>query len=119
MRSLLLVDGDLVFQNDELVMVDGQEERVQCVRINLGTNQGEWFLDPDMGIDFGLFLGKNPVVEEMTEELRDGLHQLEFIDSVDDIQIRQNRTTRQQNVIFTLATTDGEILTEEIDINVG
>lgn len=118
MQSLLLVDGDLIFNNDELAMINGQEEQVQCVRINLSTNKGEWFLDPDMGIDFGLFLGKNLAVEEMTEELRDALHQLDFIDSVDDIQIRQNRTTRQQHVIFTF-TTDGEMLTEEMDINVG
>ncbi|UVI28160.1 DUF2634 domain-containing protein [Paenibacillus spongiae] len=117
MQSLLLIDGDLVFEAGDLVMIEGPAEQAQCVRITLGTNKGEWFLDPDLGIDFKLFLGKNLNREEMIEELREGLHQLDFISTVEDIEINQDHTTRRQLISFTATTINGETLTEEVIVD--
>ncbi|MFE0394759.1 DUF2634 domain-containing protein [Paenibacillus lactis] len=114
MQSLLLTNGDLVFDGDELVMVDGPDEQAQCIRITLGTNKNEWFLDPDLGISFERFLGKNLSQEEMIEELREGLHQLEFIDTVDDITITQDTRSRKQLITFTATTMDGEVIDQEV-----
>ncbi|ETT58173.1 DUF2634 domain-containing protein [Paenibacillus sp. FSL H8-0457] len=117
MQSLRLSAGDLVLDGDDLVMVDGAAEQAQCVRITLGTNKEEWFLDPDLGIRFETFLGKGLSQEEMIEELRQGIHQLDFIDTVDEISINQDSKTRKQLISFTATTTDGETLNQEVELD--
>lgn len=119
MQSLLLIDGDLVFENGELSVISGADDQAQCVRITLGTNKGEWFLDTEKGINFDVFLGKNLSEEEMIEELRGGIHQNDFIASVEDISITQDRSSRKQSITFVATTTTGEIITGEATIGAG
>ncbi len=116
MKTLLLRDGDLVFAGGELQMVEGPEEVAQSCRVILGTRQGEWFLNPDMGIDFDVFLGKNPIREQMEDELRAGLDQELRIQSVEDITI--NKTDRTQIVSFTATAVDGQVISEE-EVEIG
>lgn len=116
MRSLRLQDGDLVFSAGALQMVEGPEEIAQSCRIILGTNRGEWFLNPELGIPFEAFTGKAPVQERMIEELRAGLAQEPRIRSVEDIVITADTSARTLLVTFSATAEDGEIITEEVVI---
>lgn len=52
-------DGDFVYENGSFVMVQGDEQLAQEVRIAIQTNKGEWFMDYDEGMDRNYLLGKN------------------------------------------------------------
>lgn len=119
MQSLKLIDGDIQFdENGELIMVEGDEELIQCCTIALGTNTGEWFLNPEMGIDFKSFLGKNVNEEIMRGELARGLLQEDRIESLDDATFEINRTARTMTVYFTATGTNGEKIQRE-GVNIG
>jgi len=116
MRTLLLQNGDLVFSKGALQMVEGPEEVAQSCRIILGTRRGEWFLNPDFGLDFDVFLGKSPVRDQMEDELRAALAQEPRIRSVDDITITADTRARTLLLTFTATAVDGETITEEVTI---
>ena len=50
MDFLVSDDGDLVFTDSRLQMVDGTEELGQRVRLALLTHRGEWFADETYGV---------------------------------------------------------------------
>lgn len=80
-------DGDIEFgSSGELVTVSDGEELTQCVEYALGTRQGEWFLNPDIGLDFSLFLEKLGTEEERRAELSRAALMEERLDSVDKVE---------------------------------
>ncbi|ALA41371.1 DUF2634 domain-containing protein [Paenibacillus peoriae] len=110
----LTADGDLEFDSrGDLVMVEGDEELAQCCRVALGTNEGEWFLNPDIGLAFRLFLGKLASEEEIRNELTRALLQEERIESVDDVTFKVDRAARLLTVTFKATGTSGEIIQQE------
>lgn len=114
-------DGDLIInEQGELVMIDGDDELLQSLRIGLNTNRGEWFLNPDLGIDFSLYVGKNPNEEEMRSDLSDGILQESRVDSVDEITFERDLSSRQQTISFKATKKTGEVITMEgVDIGAG
>ncbi|MBW7452433.1 DUF2634 domain-containing protein [Paenibacillus sepulcri] len=119
MKSLKLVDGDLVFEDGQLLMVEGPEELAQSVQLILGTNKGEWFLNLELGINFDVFNAKQPDMEVMRDEIRAGLHQNPRIATVEEINIISDRTSRMQQVSFVATSVDGETVTEGVEVNAG
>ena len=122
MQSLKLSEtGDILMSaSGNLVMVEGTEEIAQCCHIGTGTNKGEWFLNPDMGITFSKFLGKQINEEEMREELTQGLMQEERIQSVDLIKFTVEKNSRTLLVTFDATSTEGErIQAKEVSIGAG
>ncbi|MFF0831031.1 DUF2634 domain-containing protein [Brevibacillus sp. NPDC003359] len=120
MQSLKLVNGDLVIDdNGELVLIDGDEEVAQCVACVLGTNKGEWFLNPDLGIKFRAFLGKKLSEEEMREEIRQGLFQEPRIKTVESIEFITDQKARTIEVRFIATAVTGETIAEAVNVNVG
>jgi len=122
MQSLKLSEtGDILMSaSGNLVMVEGTEEIAQCCHIGIGTNKGEWFLNPDMGITFSKFLGKQINEEEMREELTQGLMQEERIQSVDLINFTAEKNSRTLLVTFDATSTEGErIQAKEVSIGAG
>jgi len=118
-QSIKLVNGDLAFDGNDLAVLEGVEELAQCCRITIGTNRGEWFLNPDMGIDFNVFLGKQPNEDQMREELRQGLLQEPRISTVDAIEIQPDRAERKQTVAFRATGANGEQIGEEVSLDAG
>lgn len=116
MRTLLLRNGDLVFERGALEMVEGPKEVVQSCRIILGTRKGEWFLNPDFGLTFDVFLGKSPNQDRMEDELRAALAQEPRIRTVDEITITEDRSARTLSVTFTATGVDGGTISEEVTI---
>lgn len=120
MQSLKLVDGDLVFdENGELVIIEGSEEVAQCAGLALGTNQGEWFLNPGMGIRFRAFLEKKQSEEEMREQIRQGLFQEPRIRTVESIAINIDRLKREITIHFTATAENGDVIEREVMIDAG
>lgn len=109
-----LIDGDLVLENNDLAVVDGAEELAQCAEVLLGTNKGEWFLNPDFGLDFKALLGKGVSDEAVIEAVQDALAQEERIQSVNAIQIA--RADRSLSISLSLSGEDGAT---EVTANVG
>ncbi|MDR9857880.1 DUF2634 domain-containing protein [Paenibacillus sp. VCA1] len=117
MQSFKLIDGDIVFNSSgDLEMIDGDEELAQCCDIALGTNTGEWFLNPEMGIDFSLFLGKHLSEEQMRDEINRGLLQEERISSVNEIVFNPDEKSRVMEVSFVATKADGEGIQSEVKI---
>lgn len=116
MESLKLeADGDISFE-----MVSGVEELAQCCRILLGTNKGEWFLNPDSGIDYSLFTGKEVNETRLHDELTAGLLQEERIGSVDDVSFHIDLKQRTMTADFTATGTDGTAVSlEEVMLGAG
>ncbi|MCJ8015219.1 DUF2634 domain-containing protein [Paenibacillus sp. KQZ6P-2] len=117
MQSFKLEDGDLVFDSTgDLVMIEGELELAQCAEIALGTNTGEWFLNPGIGIDFGLFLGKNLNQEQMRDEIARGLLQDNRIVRVDEVILKQDKAERVQEITFKATANTGEVIQKEVKI---
>lgn len=117
MQSLKLVNGDIVFdENGELIMIEGPEEIAQCAECVLGTNEGEWFLNLNLGIKFKKFLGKNLSEEEMREEIRKGLFQEERIKTVEEIRFSADFKNRTMDIYFVATTINGDVIKREVTV---
>jgi hypothetical protein len=116
MQSLKLLNGDLMFENGELVIIDGAGELAQCCEIVLGTNKGEWFLNEEMGIDFNKMHGKNVNEQAIRQQIRNGLSQETRIKSVDDITVILDNVKRVSTVTFVATSDDGMSVESEVKI---
>ncbi|MDH6370544.1 phage baseplate assembly protein W [Paenibacillus sp. PastF-3] len=105
--------GDITLLTGQLQMVSGTEAIVQRCRIILGTHKGEWFLNPELGIDHSKFFGKHVSKEEMHDEIVSGLMQESHIQTVDSVDFVIDRVNRLVTVSFTATGIDGEAITAE------
>lgn len=112
-------DGDLVIHGDDFLLLSDQAELIQCSRHEINTNKGEWFLNPEMGIDFEVFRGKSPNEELMRSELQQALLQDSRIRSVDDITFELDRRARTMAISFIATGINGESVKGEADVDVG
>ncbi|KOP82014.1 hypothetical protein AMS60_05660 [Bacillus sp. FJAT-21945] len=116
MKTLKLVKGDLEFKNGDLVMVEGDEELQQCIEIVLGTNKGEWFLNPELGIDFNKIREKS-TDGDIENEIIEGVSQEPRIETIESLEIKKNKTNRQAEITFNAVKTDGGTIDSEVIVN--
>jgi hypothetical protein len=57
-------NNDVEIRNNHVQMIEGDELTAQTVQCVLSTNKGEWFLNPEEGINFRAILGKHTVKKE-------------------------------------------------------
>lgn len=109
MKALALTtDGDLLMEHGQLQEVDGVDEVVQRFRQIVRTNKGEWFLNPDEGIDYRVFWQKLPDDEEIRLALEDAASQVPEIDRLENIKIDFDRRNRVLTISFVAVLTTGE-----------
>lgn len=86
-------NGDLIIENGNLVMIDGNEELRQSIERILTTNKNEWFLDIEFGLDYQAIQGKGKSKESIKLAISEAIYQDSRIKSVDikDIEIDRNR----------------------------
>ena len=117
MKDLKISNGDLVFEKGDLAIVECEEELRQTVYIGMQTNQGEWFLNPEVGIRHAAFVGKKPNDEEMRAEIIRGVMQDERIQSVEDIRIERDTRSRGLTATFRAVAAGGESIEGQVTLN--
>ena len=110
MPGLKTVNDDLVFENNELVLVDGLDLVEQLLRQRLQTFLGEWFLDTSLGLPyFQDILVKNPNANVVTSLLKDAILNtpgvIELVSFTPDF----DSVNRSLNLSFSVRANDGEI----------
>lgn len=69
--------GDVVIENNAITTVSDKELVSQTVRQVLKTNIGEWWLNENEGIDFKSIFCKNPNYEQIEDNIKNGLLQID------------------------------------------
>jgi hypothetical protein len=114
MKDLLVDSGDLVISRNDLQLISKGNLTAQKVRLNLGTNKGEWQLNQDLGINFKAFLGqKHPNKDEILDTVLDGLRQIDESFRITEYSFGTNG--RHMTLTFT-AVNDSN---EELSLDVG
>ena len=118
MRSFYLnqATNDIEFDGlNNYMMVDGEDEKVQAVRLLLGTRAGEWFLNTLHGFAYDKIQVKAPSDELIRAEVLKCLRQEPRISEVIDLQITLDRARRSLGISFKLRM-DGEEVGGELTI---
>lgn len=114
MKTLKFGSSGLEIVDAELQMISDHEEIAQSARIALSINKGEWFLNPDLGIDQSAFTGKNPSEAVMQDEIRSLLlEHVEDIQSVDEVIIEKDTVARTMAVSFKATAASGQMITDK------
>lgn len=77
MKGFKLVNGDINIEGGKIRFIEGNELIKQTVQSVLGTNNREWFLNENEGIDFRKILIKNPNYDVIRSEIIKGLKQVD------------------------------------------
>lgn len=118
MISPKLKEGDLVIENGELVMIEGDEELVQSVLSVLQTRKGEFFLVEEHGVFLDNLLGKEANQEEARDDIIEAISQDERIASVEDVTFADDRKDRIRSVSLKLRKADSDaLMIEGVDFN--
>lgn len=103
-------DLELTSAGDDLVLVDGGEAIAQDVRTRLRTFQGEWFLNPDIGMPyFQKILGQKPRYAFLVAIFTDAISQTPGIIKISDLVLDFNGEDRILSVNFKADSTAGPI----------
>lgn len=103
--------GDWVMENGEFVVIEGDEQLAQEVRISIETLKGEWFLNPDEGMDREPFLGKNFNENNARSSIIESL-----MNTSEPLSVEQITFTTMKRVLYvdiTLRKEDGSTLVVE------
>lgn len=104
--------GDLYVDPDthDFVLIDGIDEIAQRIKATLETFLGEMdIIDPDQGMDYTNFLGHNYDKVLSSRDLRETIQaKVPEVDSVNDIELKVDPSTRHLNVHFEAMATPTE-----------
>lgn len=117
--ALSTIDDDILVENDQLDIVDGDDAIVQHLKIRLRFFLSEWFLDQRLGIPYlEQILVKNPNLVAVRNIFREAILETPGIATITRFDLRVDAAIRKLTVEFTAAKEDGEVLdfTEEFII---
>ncbi|MFB7260361.1 MULTISPECIES: contractile injection system sheath initiator [Bacillati] len=118
MKTLKLVDGDLVFTDGELEMVEGDEELKQALEMILKIRLGEFFLEENVGLDRTHLLTKQFDEELAHYDIVEALMQEERIEEISEITFSLDKTKRLLTVSVTVKKIDGTTIElEEVSVS--
>ena len=115
MKGFQLDDkGDLLMEHGRIRMIEGNELLRQTCQCVLGTNQGEWALNPQEGVNRRVLLpDKRPDAEAIQAELLAGLQQVDESFSLQTFSCNVEKG-RRLVVNFSAANGEGQDVTGEI-----
>lgn len=91
MKTLKVENGDFVFDAaGNLEWVEGNEEIVQGVKMNLSVRKGEFELDEWIGLDQSFLGERNPIEEEVIDNILEALQVMTdqgIIEGAEDINV--------------------------------
>lgn len=101
---------DIDIQNNQIVMVEGDELLRQKVQSVLGTNKGEWTLGEEEGIEFQNIMGKSVNEDIVRYEILKGLLQVDTSFVIEKIDTQMDIQRRKLTVTFTAKNENGNIV---------
>jgi len=105
---------DIVIENDDMVLIDGVEAIGQDVSIRLQTFLGEWFLDTRIGMPyFQKIIGQKPRLAAIESIFREAIQETPGIQTIHDLQLDYEGTTRTLSVEFDADTVSGPLTYNE------
>lgn len=87
----LTSNGDVEILNNQIQMIEGNELLRQTVECVLGTNKGEWVLNPNEGITFRNILGKKQTEQQQDNKAMVGYYQ----NKIADMKAEENALARK------------------------
>lgn len=97
----------------DFVLIEDIEALAQRIRIRLGTQLGEYFLDLGLGLDyFGEILVKNFDLGLIATRIKTIILDTPFVDGVTDFELSVVAETRTLNVSMTIETAFGPLVAE-------
>ena len=106
----LILDGQKSFR-----MVEGVDEAAQAIRILLGTNTGEWFLNKAHGLDYSAIQVKAPEMQEVRMAIQEALDQEARIENIEKIELNFDEKERKLKVDLRLQV-EGGIVDEQVEV---
>lgn len=85
-------------ENGDLQMIDGDEEKCQCVERAITTRITEWFLNRYHGMDYDELKEKNPDLERIKMDITEAALQEERLSFVKEIHIDLDKPQRQSTI---------------------
>ncbi len=99
--------GDVLIENNQIGMVNGDRLLQQLVWTVLRTNLGEWFFDWELGVDFDNLIGKDTNEELVRYEIEKGLKQVDSTFVITEFSYGADRMNRKAQVNFKAQTDNG------------
>ena len=97
-NTFKMINGDIVIENNDLVLVTGQEELRQNIENRLSVNKGEWFLNTDLGLQYSDIQGKGVTDGEIDFAIRECCYQDDRVQETRIRSIERNSKTRNANI---------------------
>lgn len=109
--ALDTVDFDVLIENDQMEIVDGDDAIVQHLRVRLQFFFSEWFLDTRLGVPYlERILIKNPDLVVVRNIIREVVLETPGIDNLSRFDLDVDASIRKLTVSFTAVKDDGETL---------
>lgn len=106
-------NGDVLIENNQIQMINGDELIRQTARSIISTNKGEWFLNEDEGIIFDNILGKFVDEDVIKSEIEEGLSQIDSSFSITEFSYEFDSDKRKLKVSFSATNDDGTVIDGE------
>jgi len=122
MKALELHHGtkDLSFDGHrDLRMVDGLDEIAQALRLRLQTRRGEWFLNTEFGLDYGVILGqKAPDLFRVRSEVARTILEEPRVQEIETLSLQFDERERHLTVDFEVRVENADLLRDEVILSV-
>ena len=106
---------DLVFHNNDLLLIDNAERIAQQIKITLQFWFEEWFLDVTQGIPYLEYICvKNPNLQHIRQIFREAILKVDGVDAVESIVLSVNARERLLEVTYTASTSEGLLTRKEL-----
>ena len=106
---------DLVFHNNDLLLIDNAERIGQQIKITLQFWFEEWFLDTTQGIPYLQYICiKNPNLQHIRQIFRNAILSVPGVDSVSELTLNVDARTRTLEVVYTANTSEGLLTRREL-----
>ena len=106
---------DLVFHNNDLLLIDNAERIGQQIKITLQFWFQEWFLDTTKGIPYLEYICiENPNLQHIRQIFREAIQSVPDVDSVTELTLNVNAKERILSVTYTANTSAGLLTRREL-----
>lgn len=117
MITFKILNDDIVIDSDgNIEMVEGADEVIQSVERTLTTKTGEWFLNVNHGLDYGIIKRKGYSVDDIKGAVTQAILQEMRILSVDSVETFVNDIQRSVAISFKATGIDGEVIAGEVGV---